>query len=83
MKLNLKLRPGATSGDIARVMDTARAQGVVRAEPLFPDSSVTDLRSLFVLEAPDSSDCDRLVEALSADDCVQFVEPEPSRTLLR
>ena len=83
MKLNLKLRPGTSKSDVTRLIGKARAQGVERAEALFPDSPVQDLRSMFVLEAPESADSDGLMKMLSSEDCVQFVEQEPRRKLVR
>ncbi len=82
MKLQLKLRAGASAAARRALHDTLAQHGATM-RPLFPGDADAEVAALHVVEVPDEDAGKRVLKALQAATAVEFAEPEVRRKLIR
>jgi hypothetical protein len=78
VKLQLKFKDSASSGEREDVLAKLASRGAAKIDPVFPDSTDESRRSLYVVDAGDRPD---LLELLQGEESVEIAEPAVRRRL--
>jgi hypothetical protein len=81
VKLQLKLRVGASDAEREAVVRLAREAGASAVRPLFPESTDKELASLQMVDVDSEAAVPKLLKSLGSLKAVEFVEPEVKRKL--
>lgn len=81
VKLQLKLRVGASDAEREAVVRLAHEGGASDVRPLFPETTDKELASLQMVDVNSEAAVPKLLKSLGKHKAVEFVEPEVTRKL--